>query len=70
MKLKEKIYDITTGEETIIEREATAEEAQERLDELAQTEAEQIEAQAKADAKAAIADRLGLTADDLATLLG
>jgi len=70
MKLTEKIYDITTGEETIIERDATPEEAQQRLDELAQTEAEQIEAQAKADAKAAIANRLGLSADELATLLG
>jgi len=70
MKLTEKIYDITTGEETIIEREATPEEAQQRLDELAQTQAEQAEAKAKADAKAAIADRLGLSADELATLLG
>jgi hypothetical protein len=70
MKITEKIYDVTTGEETFIEREETPEEAQARLNEVAKIEAQKAEAQAKADAKAAIAERLGLSADELATLLG
>ena len=70
MKITEKIYNITTGEETIVERDATLEETQQRLDAIAQIEAEEIAAKAKADAKAAIAERLGLTSEELATLLG
>jgi hypothetical protein len=70
MKLKEKIYDITTGEETIIEREATPAEKKERSD--AEKEAKAYaEAKAKADLdKAAILARLGLTEDELKTILG
>ena len=70
MKITEKIYDITTGEETIIERDETKEETKARLDnqKAAQTYAE---AQAKAEAdKAAILARLGLTEDELKTILG
>jgi hypothetical protein len=70
MKIVEKIFDITTGEETIVERDETVAEkkAREKI-ELAQTKA-LAEAQTKAAAKEAIADRLGLTADELQVLLG
>ena len=70
MKITEKIIDINTGEETIVEREETAAEkkAREAIDK--QSAAELIEAEAKTAAKQAIADRLGLTADELAVLLG
>lgn len=61
-------YDVQTGEVT--ERPYT-------LEEIAQVEAEQIEfakrqaeAEAKATARAAILDRLGLTAEEAALLLG
>lgn len=51
-------------------REATAEEAEVIAN--AQAEAQQREAdlQAKADAKAALLERLGITADEAALLLG
>jgi hypothetical protein len=63
-----KIVNCETGEEIV--RDATnAETAQIKLDadnaKLAQTEA-----QAKATAKAALLDRLGLTADEAKLLLG
>jgi hypothetical protein len=70
MKITQKIYDVTTGETIFVERDATSQEIQERANITAQIEAEETAAQSKADAKAAIAARLGLTADDLATLLG
>jgi hypothetical protein len=54
--------ELTTDEVAQREADAAAYAAQ-----LAQEDADK---QAKADAKAAIATRLGLTADDLATLLG
>lgn len=62
------IHNIETGE--VIEREMNAEE-------LAQWEADKVQAQAEAEALAAkesarqaILDRLGLTADEAALLLG
>ena len=70
MKRIEKIYDISTGEETIIERDETAAETKARLD------AEKIakayaEAAAEAEAKkSAILTRLGLTEEELQTILG
>jgi inosine/xanthosine triphosphate pyrophosphatase family protein len=70
MKITEKIFDITTGEETIIERDETAAEIKERLDYAKEIAAEQAKAEAKATARQAIADRLGLTADELQVLLG
>jgi len=61
-----------TGE--VVERDATkAELEQRKKDEkqFALTEATlQAEAEAKATAKAAILDRIGLTADELKTILG
>ncbi len=70
MKITEKIIDITTGEETIIEREETA--VEKKLRELRQKDSAALksEVEAKSVARQAIADRLGLTADELQVLLG
>ena len=70
MKIIEKEFNSLTGEETTTERDETVAEkkAREKLEaDFAKVEAE---AEAKAVARQAIADRLGLTADDLAVLLG
>jgi predicted flap endonuclease-1-like 5' DNA nuclease len=69
-KSKFKITEVncTTGEEIV--RYATAEEiAQMELD-AANYAAQKAEAEAKETAKAAILDRIGLTADELKTILG
>jgi hypothetical protein len=70
MKITEKEFNAITGEETITERDATAEEIQASLDAAAQFQAEQAEAEAKATARQVVLDRLGLTADEAALLLG
>lgn len=70
MKIKEKIYNATTGEETIIERDETAAETKSRLDSQKKVEANLAEAEAEAVARQAILDRLGLTADEAKLLLG
>jgi hypothetical protein len=70
MKIKEKTFDAATGEETIAERDETVAEKKER-EAFAKLMAEkQAQAEAKAQARQAIADRLGLTADELKLLLG
>jgi hypothetical protein len=62
-----RIHDISTDE--IIDREINdAEFAQYEADQAAHATA-QVEAQAKATARAAILDRLGLTAEEAALLL-
>jgi hypothetical protein len=58
----------TTGEE-IVRDATTAEIIQIELD-AANSKQERIQAEAKATAKTAILDRLGLTADELKLLLG
>lgn len=65
----EKVFDVATGEERIIEREETAEEVAQR--EAAEAEAAQLlaEAQAKAAQRAAILERLGLTEEEAKLLL-
>ena len=71
MKIKEKIYDATTGEETIIERDESAAETKSRLDSQKKLEAYQAEAEAKAQAKTVAEGKLaalGLTTDDLRAL--
>jgi hypothetical protein len=70
MKIVEKTFDITTGEETIVEREETVAEkkAREKI-ELAKTKA-LAESETKIAERQAIADRLGLTAEELQILLG
>ena len=70
MKKIEKEFNVQTGEETITEREETAAEKKERLDFEKQIVAEKAEAEAKQTARQVIADRLGLTADELQVLLG
>jgi hypothetical protein len=63
-----KIVNCETGEEIV--RDANAEEiAQIELD-AANAQAIKTEAEAKEAAKAAILNRIGLTADELKTILG
>lgn len=69
MKIIEKDFNIQTGEETITEREETAAEAKARTAAEAKATAAQAEAEAKATAKAALLERLGITADEAALLL-
>ena len=69
MKITEKEFNVITGEETITERDETAAETKARLDQEKQFAAEKAEAEAKATARAAILDRLGLTAEEAAILL-
>jgi len=62
-----RIHNVETGE--IIEREMTAEEiAQQEIDE-ANYKARQAEITAKAQAKAELLERLGITADEAKLLL-
>lgn len=62
------IFNMETGEEIL--RDANADELAEiQADNLAETN-RKAEAKAKEAAKAAILDRIGLTADELKTILG
>ena len=70
MKISEKEFNIQTGEETITERDETPTEKKERLDYEKEIAAAQAKAEAKAIARQAILDRLGLTADEAKLLLG
>jgi Na+-transporting NADH:ubiquinone oxidoreductase subunit NqrC len=70
MKIKEKTFDIQTGEETITERDETAAETKARLDNAKEIAARKAQEEAKATARADILNRLGLTADEAAILLG
>jgi hypothetical protein len=69
MKIIEKEFNAITGEETITERDETAHETKTRLDRVAEIAKLQAEAEARATARAAILDRLGLTAEEAAILL-
>jgi hypothetical protein len=70
MIIIKKEVNAITGEETIIEHEETPAEKKVRLEYAKEFAAKQAEAEAKAEARAAILDRLGLTADEAAILLG
>jgi hypothetical protein len=73
MKITEKHFDIVTQEETIVERDETAAETKARLDSAKAYELLQAESEAKAAARAAAEAKLatlGLTADEVAALLG
>jgi hypothetical protein len=70
MKITEKEFNVQTGEETITERDETAAEKKAREKSQTKLAELQAEAEAKATAQQAIADRLGLTADELQVLLG
>lgn len=65
----EKIVNVTTGEETVIERELTAQEIAEREALQAQAAQAQAEAEAKAAQRASILERLGLTEEEAKLLL-
>jgi hypothetical protein len=69
MKIIEKEFNVITGEETITERNMTAEElAQYEADQAAQAERIAAEA-AKAAEKAALLARPGITADEAKLLI-
>jgi hypothetical protein len=70
MKITEKEFNALTGEETITEREETAAEKKAREAFEAESAERQAQAEAKATARAAILDRLGITAEEAAILLG
>jgi len=70
MKITEKEFNVLTGEETITERDETAAEKKARETRQKEIAAENAEAEANAIAKQAILDRIGLTADELKTILG
>jgi hypothetical protein len=70
MKIVEKIFDVQTGEESIVERDETTAEKKIREKRESEIAARQAELEAKTAARQAIADRLGLTADELQVLLG
>jgi hypothetical protein len=63
-----RIHDLETNE--VIDREMTVAEFKIYEEEQKANAAAKAEAEAKASAKAAILDRLGLTADELKTILG
>ena len=69
MKRIEKEFNVLTGEETVTEREETAQEKVKR--EAWELEVAQIqtELEAKATAKAALLERLGITQDEANLLL-
>ena len=70
MKIVDVVFDVLTGEETRTERNETPTEKKLREEIAAQNAKEAAEAEAKETAKAAILDRIGLTADELKTILG
>jgi len=63
-----KIHNVETNE--IVEREMTVAEFKQYDANQKANELKKVEAEAKATARQAIADRLGLTADELQVLLG
>jgi hypothetical protein len=69
MKIIESDFNITTGKETITEREETAAEIKAREAAQAKFLAEQAETQAKETAKTALLAKLGITAEEAVLLL-
>jgi predicted flap endonuclease-1-like 5' DNA nuclease len=63
-----KVVNVETGEEIV--RDATAEEIAQMKIDSDNAVARKAEAEAKEAAKSAILDRIGLTADELKTILG
>jgi hypothetical protein len=70
MKIIEKEYNVVTGVETITERDETSQEEASRLERAAELATAQAEAETKATAKAALLDKLGITAQEAQLLLG
>ncbi len=69
MKITEKIFDAITGEETIIERDETAEEIAHREAKLTEAQAKLAKAEARAAARAALLAQLGITEEQAKLLL-
>ena len=69
MKIKEKEFNIITNEETITERDETQEEIAARLKHEQEILLIEQEATEKANEKAALLEKLGITADEAALLL-
>jgi predicted nucleic acid-binding protein len=70
MKITEKEFNVLTSETIITECEETAQEQSKRETFEAEAIKLQAEAQAKATARQAVLDRLGLTAEEAQLLLG
>lgn len=70
MKLTEKIVNAITGEETFVEREETKTEIEQRLLVEAQNAAFVLHEKERNDKRQAVLDKLGLSADEVAALLG
>ena len=70
MKIIEKEFNAITGETTVTERDETAVEKKAREAREKEIAATKTDNETKATARQAIADRLGLTADELQVLLG
>ena len=69
MKITEKEYNATTGEETITEREMTAQELSERETVRSEIAARQETEAQKAVNKAALLSKLGITQEEASLLL-
>lgn len=63
-----RIHDLITGE--VIDRPMTSAEMEQAAAEKAAYDAAEVERQANAESKAALLDRLGITADEATLLLG
>jgi hypothetical protein len=70
MKIIERTFNAETGETVDIERDETAAEKKHREARAKEVAAELVEVEARATARQAILDRLGLTADEAKLLLG
>ena len=69
MKIIERTFNAETGETVDIERDETAAEKKIREAKAKEVAAELAEAEAKETAKAALLDRLGITAEEAKLLL-
>jgi len=69
VKIIEKIINVESSEETIIERDETADEKKARLDAEAQRAAIEADRLETEQAKQTILDRLGITSDEAKLLL-
>jgi hypothetical protein len=69
MKIKEKEFNVTSGEETITEREETTAEIKIRTEFETKVKADKAEAETKALAKSALLAKLGITEDEAQLLL-
>ena len=70
MKITEKIFDVSTGEETILERDETPAEKKDRLDYETKVAKMLEEEKIKADQKAALLEKLGISEEEVKLLLG